>query len=203
MFLARPHTLVCTLILVLPMWLAAAIDLSEADVFFRPGDDPSWSTSELNANEWTQVSLPHHWHRSATGTNASWYRITVSGEELATLKAPVALDLGIIGYVAEVFVNGELIGENGDFKTHLGATEFKPDVFPLPEKYLEAESLDIAVRTSSIWGPGGLLKGPWLIGELAPRYERAEQFGRWRWLVIVALETVILFWCVLFAMLLA
>jgi len=193
-------------LLSLPILVAAeegtryAID--EHAVWFRAGDALEWASAPFEPTEWQTVQLPHRWHRGETGSDFGWYRFTLPGEWLASQEGSLALDLGVVGYVAEVYINGEKIGANGDIETHLGATEYQPDVYLLPDRFLDGRDLEVAIRTTSIWGPGGMLKGPWLIGKPSERLQRSQAFAMARWVVIVALETVILVWVALFLLLL-
>ena len=188
----------------LPMVVAAqTFDLREVSIFFQPGDDLAWAATDVDHAAWERVSLPHRWHPSATGSARGWYRFTLPAAALQA-SGGLALDLGILGYLAEVDVDGEKIGQNGDFARHLGPTEFQPDVFPLPAGLAaDGQGVAVAVRVYTMWGPGGWLQGPWVVGPAAERLERAMQLGLQRWFVVIALAVMLVFWALLFAFLVA
>jgi len=194
-------------LVVMPVGLAAnegagdTLSLETLELRFQPGDDIAWAQPDFDDSDWKVIALPHRWHHTATGSDRGWYRFRVARERLQ--QHGQALDLGILGYLAEVYMDGVKVGENGVLEHHLGPTEFQPDVFPLPAaRDTDAAEVVFALRVASLWGKGGLLKGPWLLAPAGERLQIASQRGLARWLVIIALEVVLLFWAFLFFLLL-
>lgn len=130
---------------------------------FHPGDNPAWAQTDLNDSDWGTIDVtpPPGSVDPITGATGfvpgwtthgyphlagfAWYRLRVNvtndaGGRLA-LRMPINFDDAY-----QVFVNGQLIGEFGEF-TAKHATYFnaQPRAFPLPEG-VSSGPITIAVR---------------------------------------------------------
>jgi len=86
---------------------------------FKTGDDPSWATSALDDSKWDTICPRKNWEEQGyKGYDGfAWYRfhtvIPSSLKEQAFIKDSLQILLGKIDDCDQVFLNGELIGENG------------------------------------------------------------------------------------------
>ncbi len=149
---------------------------------FHTGDDINWAKPELNDSAW-EIILPNEiWERQGyKGYDGyAWYRIKVhipsSLKDLAYIKDSLQFRLGKIDDCDQVFLNGELIGENAMTLPRKSAardnfikTQGKWDV---PRRYVLAVSDPrilwdkenvIAIRVFDQDGAGGLFDKPYLI----------------------------------------
>jgi beta-galactosidase len=93
---------------------------------FRKGDDLAWKEPRLNDKAWQRIQAPADWreHSKYTKKDAwGWYR-----RELrlpAELRGrDFVLDMGMIGEVAEVFLNGRSLGRSGSFPPRYKALDW-------------------------------------------------------------------------------
>ncbi len=137
---------------------------------FRTGHDPAWASPFRERRYWQSIEVPGPWERQGFGSynGHAWYRLSFflpsrfAGETLG-------LDLGTIGDVDEVFLNGRPVGATGnpppDFQKATLARRF----YLIPKdapRFGEYNELSIHVYNKTRFG--GLL-GP------APRLDRWER----------------------------
>ena len=142
---------------------------------FTTGDDPVWATAGFDDSVWDTINPGKIWE--VQGKNGydgfAWYRVHViipaTLLKNASIKDSVLFLLGKIDDCDQVFLNGELIGENG--KTPMSKTELSADFtkeqgkWNLERRYVLAandprihwdkENI-IAVRCFDQGGDGGL-----------------------------------------------
>lgn len=146
--------------------------------WFRTGHDPAWSSPFREKTHWQAIQVPGPWEKQGyPGYNGhAWYRITLqlpsrfSGESLG-------VDLGILGDVDEVFLNGQRIGESGAFPPTYEPATLHRRIYRLPRASLRFGELnELAVHVYNEWRFGGFLGPP----PLVDRYEKliANQTGR-------------------------
>lgn len=145
---------------------------------FHEGDDPRWAATTFDDSTWETVDLTpppgardgdvgltgyvpgwqSRGHRGYAGY--AWYRIRVS------VDAPQGATLALCGpfYVEsafQVFLNGRLLGEAGDFSGEppVAYNSHLPRIFPLPQSLEPASSQDerSAVIAIRVW------MGPWAL----------------------------------------
>lgn len=179
-------------ILRLSLWLLASSTLAqpatsvvdslpfslEGQWWFRTGHDPAWSSPFREKTHWQAIQVPGPWERQIfPGYNGhAWYRITLqlpsrfSGESLG-------VDLGMLGDVDEVFLNGQRIGESGSFPPTYEPATLHRRIYRLPRVSLRFGELnELAVHVYNESRFGGFLGPPPVID----RYEKllANQTGR-------------------------
>ncbi|HTI70648.1 MAG TPA: sensor histidine kinase [Candidatus Limnocylindria bacterium] len=131
-------------------------------VCFHSGDDLGWKSPEYEDRSW-EILPPKlgDWLPMPRGERFGWYRIHFRADALP--MGMVAVSVGYVGTVSEIYLNGELIGGEG---------VWDPVRVPPPRTvhagYVLAERLRkgpnatniLAVRVRQQIGRGGLLGGP-------------------------------------------
>jgi alpha-galactosidase len=159
----------------------AGIDLSQRWKF-KPGDDLSWILPNFDDTKWDSILPDQPWEKQGYKklNGFAWYRtkfvIPSSLKEKSYLKDSLLIQLGKIDDCDQVFLNGQLIGENG----RSVAMDKKPGneftgvqgkwyidrkyVLPVshPSILWDKENV-IAVRVYDQGGLGGMFAGPFRI----------------------------------------
>ena len=136
---------------------------------FRVGHDPAWASPFRERRNWQRIHVPGAWERQGfpSYNGHAWYRLTLRvSSRLA--NTDLGLDLGTIGDVDEVFLNGRLVGRTGSFPPVFDKATLARRFYLLPHdaiRYGEQNELSIHVYNDTRFG--GLL-GP------APRLDRYE-----------------------------
>ena len=136
---------------------------------FRIGHDPSWASPFRERRSWQRIEVPGAWEKQGfAGYNGhAWYRLPffidsqLAGQELG-------LDLGVIGDVDEVFLNGRRVGSTGSFPPSFEKASLVHRYYPVPTdavRFGEYNELAIHVYNDSRFG--GLLGPP-------PRIDRYQ-----------------------------
>ena len=158
-----------------------SVDLS-AEWKFNPGDDPAWSAPEFDDSGWKTILPTKPWERQDYKKldGFAWYRIRVvipsSLKEKSYMKDSLQFYLGKADDCDQVFLNGQLIGENG--VTITGGKKPTEDftalqgVWDLQRRYVLAVSDPrilwdqenvIAIRVFDQGGLGGLFSDRFMI----------------------------------------
>ncbi|MGC8915667.1 MAG: diguanylate cyclase domain-containing protein [Thermoanaerobaculum sp.] len=146
--------------------------------WFRLGHDPAWSSPFREKTHWQLVSVPGPWEKQGfAGYNGhAWYRITFQlSSELG--EESLGVDLGFLGDVDEVFLNGQRLGERGSFPPFYEPATLQRRIYQLPRVSLRPGELnELAVHVYNQKRFGGFL-GP---SPTIDRYERllAKQTAR-------------------------
>ncbi len=149
---------------------------------FHSGDDVAWSVASFDDSKWESIKPTDVWeHQGYKNLDGfAWYRFKVviphSMIDNAFIKDSLQIKLGKIDDYDQVFLNGELIGENG--KTIAGKTNPRPDFFKGPSQWYtprrytltandprilwDKENV-IAVRAYDSGGAGGMFSSPFEI----------------------------------------
>lgn len=136
---------------------------------FRTGHDPAWASPFRERRYWQRIQVPGAWERQGfpSYNGHAWYRLTFflpsrfAGETLG-------LDLGTIGDVDEVFLNGRPVGTTGSPPPSFEKATLARRFYLIPKeaaRYGEYNELAVHVFNKSRFG--GFL-GP------APRLDRWE-----------------------------
>ncbi len=149
---------------------------------FKTGDDLSWASPEFNDSQWDTINPDKHWEEQGYNLvdGFAWYRIKMiipsSLINQAFIKDSLQFLLGRIDDCDQVFLNGELIGENG--RTIYNKTSPNPEFFKErscwreKRRYLLASGDQrihwdkenvLAVRVFDQGGAGGMFSSPFLI----------------------------------------
>lgn len=150
---------------------------------FHSGDDPAWATSEFDDSKWGLINPADIWENQGYQNldGFAWYRFRVviprSLAEKAFIRDSLQISLGKIDDYDQVFLNGELIGENG--KSIPQNAKISPGFYKgeshwtIDRRYVLAaddprihwdEENVIAVRTYDQGGAGGMFSKPFMIG---------------------------------------
>ena len=149
---------------------------------FHSGDDPAWIAASFDDSKWELINPTDIWeHQGYKNLDGfAWYRIRVAIPKRlindAFIKDSLQIRLGRIDDYDQVFLNDELIGENG--KTIPQKTEARPDFFKGqsqwdterryilaandPRIHWDQENV-IAVRAYDQGGAGGMFSKPFEI----------------------------------------
>ncbi|MEW6337211.1 MAG: diguanylate cyclase [Acidobacteriota bacterium] len=152
--------------------LAAADDLPPITVerlptslsgewLFRVGHDPAWASPFRERRSWQRIRVPGAWEKQGYQgySGHAWYRVALfipsqlAGEEFG-------LDLGQIGDVDEVFLNGRPVGSTGSFPPRFDKASMAHRHYRLPRSVLRVgEFNELAIHVYNDSRFGGLL-GP-------------------------------------------
>jgi GGDEF domain-containing protein len=156
---------------------------------FRTGHDPAWASPFRERRNWYPIAVPGGWERHGyPGYDGhAWYRLPFRlSSQLAGLD--LGIDLGLIGDVDEVFLNGRKVGGTGSPPPRLDRAPLARRFYPLPREAIRfGEYNELAVHVYNDTRFGGLL-GP------APRidqWERLLRFQVLRDLLVFSLATLL------------
>lgn len=166
---------------------------------FATGDNPQYANSNYDDAAWetTDVTAPPGAHDDDVGLSGyipgwtanghpgysgyAWYKMKVRLDTLKktnlAIAAPAAVDDGY-----QLFINGSLIGESGDFSTTTPVTySIRPRMFVLPSNLNKEKVIAIAFRVwmspaSLYQGAGGIHIAP-ALGEK----KEIEKLYRFQW----------------------
>jgi len=149
---------------------------------FHTGDDIAWSGVTFDDSKWESLKPTDVWeHQGYKNLDGfAWYRFKVviphSLIDNAFIKDSLQIKLGKVDDYDQVFLNGELIGENG--KTIITKTDPRPDFFKGPSQWYTPRRYTLAVNDPRIiWdkenviavraydsgGAGGMFSNPFEI----------------------------------------
>ncbi|GAB1348246.1 hypothetical protein MASR1M107_04570 [Ignavibacteriales bacterium] len=128
---------------------------------FQIGDDSTWSKIDFNDSSWDVISVPSSWENQGFhGYNGyAWYRISFQGTSALAGKN-LALHLGYIDDVDEVWFNGVKIGTSGGFPPDYKSAYNAYRIYYLPSSLVNFTAINtIAVRVYDAQLEGGILAG--------------------------------------------
>lgn len=136
---------------------------------FRLGHDPAWASPFRERRNWQHIHVPGAWERQGfpSYNGHAWYRLTL---QVASRLAGTDLgfDVGTIGDVDEVFLNGRLIGRTGSFPPTFEKATLARRFYLLPHDAIRyGEQNEVAIHVYNDTRFGGLLGPP-------PRLDRYE-----------------------------
>ncbi len=149
---------------------------------FKPGDDIAWAAPGLNDSTWDTIDPNRIWEEQGYKKvdGFAWYRVKVvipsSIRDKAFIKDSIQFQLGRIDDYDQVFLNGELIGENG--RSIFTKTDPNPEFFKErthwndlrryilatgdPHILWDKENV-IAIRVFDQGGAGGVFSSPFAV----------------------------------------
>ena len=129
---------------------------------FHTGDNPQWASPAFDDSSWSLLSTEKSWssqgYRGYAGY--AWYRLRL---KLPASTLPLGINIGHINSAAELYVDGQLIGQNGIMRPRPDwSDQFEANAFPLPPA-LNGQWVEIAVRVwkspvASSYSGGGFHK---------------------------------------------
>lgn len=132
------------------------------------GDRPDMATTGFDDSQWGLAPVPLRWEESLLPDfdGTAWYRFhfDLPKEFLERWgEAPLAVGLGAIDDADETYLNGQKIGQGGEFPPIKKTAYDLPRVYPFDKGLLREHNI-LAVRVSDWGGNGGIWRGPVLIG---------------------------------------
>ena len=186
---SRHHArMVIVLLVISSLGLAHAQDLRQIlDLSgtwrFELGDNARWSDPSYNDSKWDNIKVPSPWEEEGyPGYDGyAWYRKHFRLEHSLGIE-PVYLCIGHIDDVAEVFLNGTLIGFSGRFPPRVYSEARLPQQYLIPKELLRYGSDNvIAARVYDHYQAGGIVRGEVGLYEpddyLKPDYDLS---GNWK-----------------------
>nr|MDA3930008.1 beta galactosidase jelly roll domain-containing protein [Prolixibacteraceae bacterium] len=126
---------------------------------FTVGDDENWAKQNVDVTDWDKIIAPRNWDDYYSSYNGyGWYRKTFDINWMPE-EGEVALFLGYVDDVDEVFINGVKVGQTGSFLPNFKTAYGDERKYYLPIDLLKKEDNVIAVRVYDAGGPGGILRG--------------------------------------------
>ncbi len=178
----------------------------KGDWKFELGDDPRWADPKFPDSKWDHIRVPGPWEDEGyPGYDGyAWYRKHFTLDRKSQ-DAPVYLHMGYVDDVGEVYMNGHMVGFEGQFPPDYVTAYNTTRPYRVPPEFLNFEGDNvIAVRVYDDRLQGGIVKGrvglyePWEY--LKPDYslegtwkfrtgddlswKDAEVSGKWQDLVV-------------------
>jgi GGDEF domain-containing protein len=156
---------------------------------FRTGHDPAWASPFRERRNWYPIDVPGGWERHGyPGYDGhAWYRLPLRVSSQLAGKE-LGIDLGMIGDIDEVFLNGRRVGATGSPPPRLDRAPLARRFYPLPREAIRfGEYNELAIHVYNDVRFGGML-GP------APRidqWERLLRFQVLRDLLVFSLATLL------------
>ncbi|MFA9390423.1 MAG: beta galactosidase jelly roll domain-containing protein [Prolixibacteraceae bacterium] len=124
---------------------------------FTIGDNMEWAKVDVDVSQWDRLIVPANWDDFYSGYNGyGWYRKTFNINWMPE-TGDVAVFLGQIDDVDEVFINGIKVGQSGQFLPDFETAYNVDRRYILPKGILRKSGNVIAVRVYDTSGPGGIL----------------------------------------------
>jgi len=128
---------------------------------FNLGDDKKWAIPNFDDSDWDAVDVPSRWEdQGYNGYDGyAWYR---KGFKIKPSYSDqnLFLSLGVIDDVAEIYINGNLVGVSGSLPPAYETAYNTKIWLPLPKNVLQKNEYNtIAVRVYDNSGEGGIYQG--------------------------------------------
>lgn len=127
------------------------------------GDDPAWAQPDFNDKDWKLVQVPATWEGSLGEVDGfGWYRFKFNINLADLPDGPLTLTFGAVDDVDATYLNGQKIGQTGEFPPNVGggATWNAARRYVVPRSLLREKDNVIAVRVYDGGGGGGIWQGP-------------------------------------------
>lgn len=145
---------------------------------FRPGHDPAWASPFRERRGWQVISVPGSWERQGNAgyDGHAWFRLHLFLSSALAGK-DIGLDLGTIGDVDEVFLNGRPIGATGGFPPRFDRATLSRRFYRLPREMIRfGDRNELAIHVYNETRYGGLLGPPPRVDHMESI--RARRMGR-------------------------
>ena len=127
--------------------------------YFTIGDNMEWSKANVDVSNWDRIYVPENWDQYYKDYNGyGWYRRSFDVNWIPD-DGDVAVFLGRIDDVDEIFINGQKVGQSGQFMPDYHTAYNFERRYILPKGLLKKTDNVIAVRVYDGGGPGGILGG--------------------------------------------
>ena len=128
---------------------------------FEIGDNPKYANPGYDDSEWENISVPNIWENQGfPGYDGyAWYRIEIKIPRHLSNR-PLYLNLGHIDDVDRTYINGMLIGGEGEFPPQIRTAYDVKRLYRIPPESIRfGERNVIAVRVYDMWLGGGIVDG--------------------------------------------
>ncbi len=126
---------------------------------FSVGDNLDWAKPSTDISDWDKIYVPAEWERYYENYNGyAWYRKTFSIKSLPN-DGQIALLLGYIDDVDEVFINGVKVGQSGNFFPNYSSAYDVERKYYIPRNILKPSNNVIAIRVYDEALRGGIYGG--------------------------------------------
>lgn len=161
--------LACCLLLACTAAIAApAQELKQAELTLQASPSPP-----TDGDRWKPIALPDHWHNTRPDVyGEGWYRFKFDYNVSTHLQA---VYLSRVSMNAEVFVNGNRIGDGGNFSEPIGRNWNRPLLFLIPPSLLHQGENLLHIRLLAPRNSQAVLLPPQVGDEpaLRPLYDHA------------------------------
>jgi hypothetical protein len=113
---------------------------------FHTGDDPAWASPDFDDSQWPLMRIDKPWSEQGYKgySGFAWYRI---GVKLPATHEPLALAMSRIADADEIYVNGALIGTDGQMRPAPVWRYTGPSLLNIPlAPDLQGQTIDLAIR---------------------------------------------------------
>lgn len=134
---------------------------------FKIGDDLAWNSANYSDTAWDDMLVPSFWEIQGYHdyNGFAWYRKEFFLDDKLEGEA-LMLMLGKIDDIDECYLNGELIGNTGDFRRTPKTNTFQNEYQELRGYYISGDVVNfgkknvLAVRVYDGYRDGGIYQGP-------------------------------------------
>jgi hypothetical protein len=126
---------------------------------FEIGDNMEFAHPEFNDLNWGTINAPEAWENQGFPSydGYAWYRISIEIPQNLQDKK-LYLKLGRIDDVDMVFVNGKLIGQQGEFPPQYRTAFDEIRIYEIPQNFLKFGTKNVfAIRVYDDRGQGGIV----------------------------------------------
>lgn len=124
-------------------------------------DNPEWKEAGFDDQNWEELDAPGNWESQGfEGYNGyAWYRKAIKIDPELRNKH-LALHLGKIDDVDEVYIDGQMVGRSGQFPPGFATAYNKDRIYQLSPKQTAQPGFTIAIRVFDADLDGGFIVGP-------------------------------------------
>ena len=155
----------------------------DGDWKFQIGDNQAWANPNFDDSDWDRIKVPSPWEdKGYHGYDGyAWYRTKFSIEKISD-DNDLYLSLGYIDDVAEIYLNGKIIGMSGSLPPTYKTAYDKNVWISIPHEILyESRNNLIAVRVFDSGGAGGIYSGDIGIYKIESPFELLIDLkGKWK-----------------------
>lgn len=138
----------------------------EGDWKFNIGDDPTWASKSYDDSTWDYITVPGNWQDQGyyQYLGYAWYRTKVFIPRIDE-SDNIYLYIDAIDDVSEVYINGILIGQTGNFPPNYKTAYNIPVFYSIPQSLINYDGENtLAIRVYNDQMDGGIVSGPVIIG---------------------------------------
>lgn len=138
----------------------------EGDWKFNIGDDPTWASKSYDDSTWDYITVPGNWQDQGYHQylGYAWYRTKVFIPRIDE-SDNIYLYIDAIDDVSEVYINGILIGQTGNFPPNYKTAYNIPVFYSIPQSLINYDGENtLAIRVYNDQLDGGIVSGPAVIG---------------------------------------